>query len=234
MDSLRQVIVRSAVGLALFAVVTAGFIAVTHAFTADRIAEAEKRARSKALLEIIPAAEHDNDLLTDSIEIPPSRLLGTGKPTEAYIAKKDGLPISIILTTVAPDGYSGEIWSIVGIDYEGRVKGARVIAHKETPGLGDKIELRKSDWILSFNGKSLENPETDGWKVAKDGGEFDQMTGATITPRAVVGSIKNALLYFQENRNTLLPRKDVSRNGVAGSDLSFNHKSQQETEHNGG
>ncbi len=204
MNPLFQTIRHNAIGLGLFAMVTAGLIAVTQVSTAERIAESEKRARSAALLEIFPAEEHDNDLLEDSIQIPPSKLLGTSMPTEAFIAKRNGTPVGVILTTVAPEGYSGEIWSLVGIDQEGVIRAVRVISHKETPGLGDKVEIRKSDWVLDFNGKSLHNPEPDGWKVRKDGGAFDQMTGATITPRAVVGSVQNALLFFKENQDTLL------------------------------
>ncbi len=203
MSPLFQTIRHNAIGLGLFAMVTAGLIAVTQVSTADRIAESEKRARSAALLEIFSAQEHDNDLLEDSIQIPPSKLLGTSRPTEAFIAKRNGTPVGVILTTVAPEGYNGEIWSLVGIDQQGAIKAVRVVSHKETPGLGDKIEVRKSNWILGFNGKSLDNPESDGWKVQKDGGLFDQMTGATITPRAVVGSVQKALLFFKENQHTL-------------------------------
>src|SRR5690606_36783917 len=134
----------------------------------------------------------------------PSKLLATSMPTEAFIAKRDGKPVGVILTTVATEGYSGEIWSLVGMDQEGVIKAVRVISHKETPGLGDKVEIRKSDCVLDFNGKSLHNPEPDGWEVQEAGGAFDQMTGVTITPRAVVGTEQNALLLFQENQETLL------------------------------
>lgn len=204
MNGIFRAVTHNAIGLALFAIITAGLIAATHYVTADRIIDAEMRARSAALLEIIPAAEHDNDLLQDVIEIPPNRLLATSAPTQAFIARRNGVPVGIILTTIAPDGYSGEIRSLVGIDHEGKIKGVRVVSHKETPGLGDKIELRKSGWVLDFNGKSLNNPAPERWAVQKDGGEFDQMTGATITPRAVVGSVKNALIFFNENREMLL------------------------------
>lgn len=203
MSTLLQTIRHNAIGLGLFASVTAGLIAITQVSTADRIAEAEKRARSAALLEIFPASTHDNDLLADSIQIPPSKLLGTTTTTEAFIAKRENQPVGIILTAVAPEGYGGEIWSLVGIDSQGGLTGVRVISHKETPGLGDKVEARKSDWIYEFNGKSLENPALESWKVEKDGGAFDQFTGATITPRAVVGSVKNALIFFKENRDML-------------------------------
>lgn len=215
MSSLFQTIRHNAIGLGLFATVTAGLIAVTQVSTADKIAEAEKRARSAALLEIFPASSHDNDLLADSIQIPPSKLLGTRTPTEAFIAKRDNQPIGIILTTVSSEGYSGEIWSLVGIDHQGVITGVRVVSHKETPGLGDKIEARKSNWIYGFNQKSLENPAPEGWKVEKDGGEFDQFAGATITPRAVVESVKNALVFFSENRDMLFSNSSLEQESAA-------------------
>jgi len=111
------------------------------------------------------------------------------------------------LPAIAPNGYTGKIHSIVGIFADGSVAGVRVLQHRETPGLGDKVELKKSPWVLSYNGKSLSDPGTQGWNVKKDGGEFDQFTGATITPRAVVKSVHAALEYFNENRDTLLAAK---------------------------
>lgn len=204
MNEHARAISRGAGALALFALICAGLIAVTHAVTDERIRKAEQRAQTRVLAEVVPAGIHDNDLLDDSIRIPPHPLLGTRAPTTGYVARRGGQPVALILTTVAPDGYSGEIRSIVGIGLDGRITGVRVVSHKETPGLGDKIERRKSDWILAFDGKSLADPAPNRWAVVKDGGAFDQLTGATITPRAVVGSVKNALLYFRDHRDSLL------------------------------
>ena len=203
-ETMLQSIMRAVIGLSLFAIVTAGLIAVTQVGTKDIILEQIKKARSKALLEIVPLSEHNNDMLTDSFWLEATESLGLGVRSEAFIAKQDGVPTTLILPVVAPDGYSGPIRLIVGIDVAGTLKGVRVIKHKETPGLGDKIDLKKSDWILSFEGKSLLNTPSDQWQVKKDGGEFDQLTGATITPRAIVKAVHQALSYFRDHQSTLL------------------------------
>ncbi|OZG72478.1 electron transport complex subunit RsxG [Hahella sp. CCB-MM4] len=204
MTSLGAAIFRGSIGLGLFAIITAGLIAFTQVSTADRIAKAQKQARAKALMEIVPEDSHDNDLLDSAISLAPSPLLGTKEESEAFIATNHGKPVAIILPVVAPDGYTGEINAIVGIRPDGTIQGVRITAHKETPGLGDQIEARKSRWIDNFADKSLDDPGEELWKVKKDGGYFDQLTGATITPRAVVGSIKKALVYFEQNRTILL------------------------------
>lgn len=221
MKALHEQILRGSIGLSIFAVVTAGLIAVTQLGTADRISAEIKKAQSKALLQIIPSSEHDNKLIEDVIALPPSNLLGnTGTDNYAHISRLNGDATGFILPITAPDGYSGAIKMIVGIDRNGNVKGLRVLNHKETPGLGDKIDIKKSPWITSFDGKSLRSPAPDKWKVVKDGGEFDQFTGATITPRAVVNATHRALTYFDENRATIIklatqkPPTDSSQPGA--------------------
>lgn len=196
--SMGQSVSRSMIGLGLFAVITAGLIALTQISTADRIADEEKKARSRALFEIVPVEKHNNDMLSDSFWIDAADLGLTGM-SEAFVAKTDGKSHTLILPVVAPDGYTGPIRLIVGINAKGEIEGVRVITHKETPGLGDKIDIKKSDWITSFDGKSLDNTEAKNWKVKKDGGEFDQLTGATITPRAIVHAVHKALLFYKEN-----------------------------------
>ena len=131
-------------------------------------------------------------------------LLGARQPMPAYVAMKNGQPSAVILQAIAPDGYSGAIQLLVGVQADGRVAGVRVVAHRETPGLGDKIELAKSPWIRSFENRSLSDPEASGWAVKKDRGEFDQFAGATITPRAVVGAVHRALQYFAAHKQELL------------------------------
>jgi len=206
-ETMAQSIIRSIIGLSIFAVVTAGLIAITQVSTKDIILEQIKIARSKALLEIVPLSEHNNDMLADSFWLEATQSLGLGEKSEAFIAKQDGVPTTLILPVVAPEGYSGPIRLIVGIDSSGTIKGVRVIKHKETPGLGDKIDLKKSDWILGFEGKSLLNTSTEQWKVKKDGGEFDQLTGATITPRAIVKALHQALIFYREHQTVLLSTK---------------------------
>ncbi|NIB41918.1 electron transport complex subunit RsxG [Pseudomaricurvus alkylphenolicus] len=188
--------------LGLFALVTAAVLAGTQAGTADRIAQAEREAAQKALLEIVPLERHNNDLLVDTLAVAPQHWeqLGLKNGGKIHLARDHGKAVAAIIPAVAPDGYSGDIKLIVGVNADGSLAGVRVLTHSETPGLGDKVELKKSDWILGFNGKSLSNPIPDGWSVKKDGGEFDQFTGATITPRAVVGQVKRTLQYFAETR----------------------------------
>ena len=204
--TMAKSMLHSIIGLGIFAIVTAGFIALTQLSTADRIEEQIRLARSKALFEISPLDEHNNDLLSDAFTLQ-AQALGLTSAEQAFIAKQDGLPVALILPVIAPDGYTGSIRLIVGIDVSGKIQGVRVTEHRETPGLGDKIDLKKSAWILGFEDKSLSRPGTEGWQVKKDGGEFDQLTGATITPRAIVRAVFRALRYFQENQAALLAQQ---------------------------
>jgi electron transport complex protein RnfG len=188
-------ITRNSVLLGLFAVVTAGMLAAVNESTKERIAQEVRIAQQRALYEIVPQHRVDNDLLMDTQPIPNEfwRELGLPSGGDLHLARHGGDVVALIIPAVAPDGYSGEISLIVGVNRDGSVAGVRVLSHKETPGLGDKLELNKGDWILSFDGTSLQNPQASGWKVKKDGGEFDQFTGATITPRAVVHQVKRVL-----------------------------------------
>ena len=201
---LSRSILRNSVILGLFAVATVGMIAVTQQGTAERISEAQRRVQLSALNEIVPHDQHDNDLLTDSFTVQDRQYLSLSAPAEAYRARQGARVSAVILPVVAPDGYSGRIDLLVGIRADGSIAGVRSVSHRETPGLGDKIDAGKSQWILSFNGKSLSMPIPDQWAVKKDGGQFDQFTGATITPRAVVKAVYQALNYFDEHRAALL------------------------------
>ncbi|WP_166264931.1 electron transport complex subunit RsxG [Marinobacter caseinilyticus] len=202
--AIKRSIIRNALGLGLFAIITAGIIAVTQAVTAERIAEQTRKAEAAALFDIIPERQHDNDLLSDTVTLPPSPLLGTGDIGHGWVARQNDQPVGVILPVMAPDGYSGNIRLLVGIGHDTQVLGVRVTSHRETPGLGDKIELRKSSWVRTFDGRSLGDPAPEQWTVAKNGGAFDQFTGATITPRAVVKAVKKALIYFDNHQGTLL------------------------------
>lgn len=213
MAALAQSIRRSAIGLGLFAVITGGTIAFTQQLTADRIEQQRARAEATALYEIIPETEHDNDLLNDTVTLPASDRIAIQGPVTARVARRDGEPVGLILPAIAPDGYSGDIHLLVGIDLSGEVLGVRVTSHRETPGLGDRIERKKSDWVLSFEGRSLGNPEPRDWNVKKNGGVFDQFTGATITPRAVVKAVQHTLIYFRQNREAILEAAGVTRTG---------------------
>lgn len=195
---------KNALVLGLFAVVTVGVVALVHQFTRERIDIAQREARGRALLELLPAGSYDNHPLDSQVEVFDPKLLGRNEPAAAFVARRQGQATAVILQATAPDGYSGSIQLLVGVSVEGRLLGVRVVAHKETPGLGDKIELGKSDWLHGFDGRSLDNPGEAGWRVKKDGGQFDQFAGATVTPRAVVKATHLALQYFDAHKAQLL------------------------------
>lgn len=189
--------------LAVFAIAATSLVAVTNWITADTIKQQQQMQLQQTLSQVVPQTMHDN-LLFSSCMLLPSQTTVTSKPLPAYLATKEGKPTAIAIETYAPDGYNGAIKIIVGIDINGVVISTRVLEHKETPGLGDKIEVRKGNWIFSFDHKALTDDNQSEWAVRKDGGQFDQFTGATITPRAVVKAVKNTLIYFKENKSTIL------------------------------
>ncbi|MER2526601.1 MAG: electron transport complex subunit RsxG [Candidatus Competibacter denitrificans] len=186
-----------------FATVGTALVAVTYTSTKDIIAEAQRAALEASLNQLVPADRYDNRVVEDQIEVVAPEWLGTDEPVAVYRARKNGQPVALFATPTAPDGYSGPIQLLVGVYADGALAGVRVLAHKETPGLGDGIDEKRSPWILAFAGKSLENPRPDAWKVKKDGGVFDQFTGATITPRAVVKATRKFLDYVRTHREQL-------------------------------
>ncbi len=204
---LGQSISRNSIILGVFALLAAAGLALTNLATQDRISKAERAAKQKALFEIISADQLDNDLLQDIIEIPASthEQLGVDTKQVIYIARRQGQVTALIIPAMAHDGYSGDISMIVGVNRNLTIAGVRVIAHKETPGLGDKIEIKKSQWIVNFNGKSLQAPITSEWLVKKDGGVFDQFAGATISPRAMVKKIREVLEFAQAHPELFEP-----------------------------
>lgn len=189
--------------LAIFACASTGLVAVTHYLTKDQIKQQEQAQLLSVLNQVIPHDLHDNELFS-ACTLVQAEELGTEQAMPAYIAKLNGEPSAIAIEAIAPDGYNGAIKVIVGMKIDGTILGTRVLSHQETPGLGDKIDLRVSDWILSFAGKQVTDSNLDRWKVRKDGGDFDQFTGATITPRAVVKSVKQAVQYVNQNNQALL------------------------------
>ncbi|MEZ9823119.1 electron transport complex subunit RsxG [Shewanella sp. 10N.286.45.A1] len=190
--------------LGLFALLCTGLVAIVNQLTFAKIKQQEQIELSRVLHQIIPDEIHDNELTEHCITIESSEFLGTTKPLPAYIATRNGDGVAIAIETVAPDGYNGNIKIIIGLNQAGEVLGVRTLSHQETPGLGDKIELRKSDWVTKFNGLSVSSEKDKRWHVKKDGGQIDQFTGATITPRAYVKAVKLATLYFNENKQALL------------------------------
>ncbi|MGB1464828.1 MAG: electron transport complex subunit RsxG [Alcanivorax nanhaiticus] len=199
---MRYAITKNAVILSLFAIGTAAALAVTNELTINKVDCNRQQALMRSLNEVMPHDLHDNDLLADRITVT-DPLLGRNEH-HIYRARLADQASGAVLEATAPDGYGGNIALIVGVNVQGTVSGVRVVPpHNETPGLGDSIETKKSDWIYRFDGRSLDNPVAAGWAVKKDGGEFDSFTGATITPRAVVGAVHRALQYFDANRDNL-------------------------------
>lgn len=214
--SLASSISSNSAILGFFAFICTAIIAGTYLGTKDNIIEQQRQAQLKALYQIVPKNQHDNDLLQDNITFE-AEALGHRKSQTLFLARKDSQgaqqPLTLIYPVTTRDGYSGDIDFIIGINIDdASIAGVRVINHKETPGLGDKIDLRKSDWILDFNERRLGDPDIEGWTVKKDGGIFDGFTGATITPRALTLSIANALRYHHQNVDSLLQRFDARVN----------------------
>lgn len=193
--------------LALFAIVCTAIVGIVNELTKDKIKAQEQQQLLTTLHSIIEPSRHDNDITQDCVSFS-SPLLSGSKNKEimqtAYIARKNGVTVAVAMTNTAPDGYNGNIELIIAINMDNSISGVRILKHQETPGLGDKVEHRKSDWITSFNGKQLLSEKDSRWAVVKDGGMFDQFTGATITPRAVVKAVKKATLYFKDHKKSLL------------------------------
>jgi electron transport complex protein RnfG len=206
---------QTAINLVFFAVLGTAVLASTFFMTHDAIVKSEEGEKLKLISQIVPTELFDNDIIQDKLDIKPSELLGTDDVTTAYRARLKGEPSAVVLEFIAPDGYSGKIWMILAVRANGELAGVRVVAHKETPGLGDYIELPKSPWIKGFDGKSRAVYKDADWKVKKDGGQFDYMAGATITPRAVVKAVNKALIYFEQNRDSLfaanVPKKEETK-----------------------
>lgn len=196
--------VSTALTLLLFSVLGAGLLSGAYTLTRPAIQQSELAEKRALISQTLPAGSFDNDLVKEARPLPVDPLLGLKRPGQSYPARQAGKTVAVVLEIAAPDGYSGEIRMLVGIHADGRVAGVRVTAHRETPGLGDYIEIAKNRWITQFDGLSLTSTPVEQWKVRKDGGRFVSMAGATITPRAVVKAVRRALEYFAAHRDELL------------------------------
>ena len=177
-------------------------LAGVHALTREPIAQAERRVALEALGLVLPADRYDNDLLADTVQVQAPAWLGQAV-SEVRRARRAGLPSALVLEATAPDGYAGPITLLVAVAADGRVLGVRVTAHRETPGLGDRIESRRGDWIHGFRGRALGDPAAARWAVRRDGGDFDQFAGATVTPRAVVAAVRRTLEFVRRHGDAL-------------------------------
>lgn len=201
-DRLRGRLAYQGVLLATVALLTSAALSLADRSTAVHIAAAEARDLETSLSQVLPG-RFDNRLLDDSVQVD-----APSGPVTVYRARRDGQVVAVVFR-VGGNGYAGPIDCMLGVDREGRVTGVRVLKHRETPGLGDKIEAGKGPWIHAFAGKSLQGPAPERWAVKKDGGDFDQFAGATVTPRAVVKAVKGGLAVFASERNRLLDDSPV-------------------------
>ena len=219
-DSHSVAMKKAGLSLALFAFISVFFVAITDKLTANKIAENQKAMLLKALNEIIPQDSYDNDLLNNKIIL---KKADTGfiNDTPVYLATQSNQPTTAIFEVTTNNGYSGAITLLVGVNAtDNTITGVRVVKHKETPGLGDKMEIAKTPasktpWVFDFNDKSLSNPKLERWLVKKDGGDFDQFTGATITPRAIVNAVKSTLLYAEENMDNLFSLESLNASVIS-------------------
>jgi len=187
--------------LAVLAAVCTALVAYTYRYTAPIIVANEQEFLERSLQPVIAGIPYTGKLSESTIVIDTPHDLPGKEPVTVYRVFSDDGPVAALFVVTAMDGYAGPIRLLIGIDFRGRLTRVRVLQHRETPGLGDAIDSAKSDWIDQFDGRSLESPPRDGWAIRRDGGQFDQLTGASITPRAVVKAIKSTLLYFETHRD---------------------------------
>lgn len=185
--------------LGLFCLGFGLLLAVTNDIAEEDIAARAVEDKQNSLSQVLPDGIHDNNPVTDTVTLKNAE----GRELTVFLAKKGG-KVTGVAYEIFGSGYAGEIKLMMGVDADGKVLGVRALAHKETPGLGDKIEVKKTDWIERFTGLSLGKPAVERWKVKKDGGDFDQFAGATITPRGVVGAVRHGLEFFVENKSKLI------------------------------
>jgi len=193
----------SGIVLAVVAAVCTALVAVTHRMTAPRIAENQKAYLEQSLRPALANLFYDNDLSESTLLLPPPHGLPGNETATIYRLYSEERPVAAAFVVSARGGYSGPIRLLVAVEYSGELAGVQVLEHNETPGIGDLIEPSRSDWLTQFEGASLEGPPRDRWAIRRDGGVFDQFTGASITPRAVVRAVKETLVYYEANRENV-------------------------------
>ncbi len=214
---------RNGLILAAFALVATSLLMFTQYLTADRIAAQQRNELMRTLSELIPHESYNNDLYGDCTEVTEPKILGSRVAQQVYRARYNGAPVALAVRTTAPDGYSGDIHILVAIAHNGTVLGVRVLEHRETPGLGDKVDPRRSDWILSFTNEQVRGADDSRWQVRRDGGAFDQFTGATITPRAVINAIQRTVVWANEHQHTLFTAPRLCAGSVPETRLKEEH-----------
>jgi electron transport complex protein RnfG len=208
---------KSSLLLGFYALIGVLFVSTVHLLSRDQIAENQRMILQQKWNEVLDVSRYANDLNSDKKNISAEEI-GLQRDAIVYLARdKEGNPVAAIFRVTTMEGYSGAITLLVAVNYADKhLTGVRVVTHKETPGLGDKIEVAKNDWILDFKGKFLTEPEIKTWGVKRDGGEFDQFTGATITPRAIVSVVEDVLIYAHQNMS-LLFKESIQNKGLKES-----------------
>ena len=196
-------IFRTGLTLAAIGAICTTLVAATYQVTKDRIAANDKALLEQSLAPALSGIFFDTGVTESRLVLEPPHELPGNDPAVIYRVFAEGEPVAALFAVTARDGFSGAIRVLVGIEVDGTVTGVRILQHRETPGLGDKIESARSDWVFQFDGRSIGDPAVAGWAIRGDGGEFDQLTGASITPRAVIKAIRDTLLYFDANRDEL-------------------------------
>lgn len=204
--------VRTAAILFVFVIVFTGLLSAAYKWTKPSIDASALEEKMKLLNDVLPAADYDNALIDDTIQLPPTEELGLPESTTIYRARKQGDPVALIFEAVAPDGYAGNIKLLIALRADGNIAGVRVTQHKETPGLGDYIDPRKDKnkagpWINQFVGRSLANTTEKAWRVRKDGGQIDFHAGATISARAIAKAVRKAVQWANGERDRLFLEK---------------------------
>ncbi len=196
-------ILKSGFTLAIIAAVCTGLVAFTWQLTNAHIAANQQAWLERSLQPALSGLVFDNNVTESMITLQPPHGLPGSEAATIYRVYAGDRPVAALFLVTARDGYTGPIRVLVGINVNGSVTGVRVVEHRETPGLGDRIEANRSDWVLQFDGHSLHDPEPGGWAIKRDGGQFDQLTGASVTPRAVIKAIRETLQYFEANADTI-------------------------------
>ena len=198
-----QGVLRTGVTLAVIAAICTGLVAATYQLTEERIAANEKALLEQSLQPALAGLFYDSSVSESRLVLQPPHELPGNDAAFVYRVYAEDDPVAALFAVTARDGYAGPIRILVGVDMAGVITGVRILQHRETPGLGDRIEASRSDWVFQFDGRSMGDPVPAGWALRIDGGEFDQLTGASVTPRAVINAVRDTLLYFDANREQL-------------------------------
>jgi electron transport complex protein RnfG len=208
----EQTIIKTGTTLAVIAAICTTLVAATYQLTKERIVANEKAMLEQALQPALAGVFYDGGVSESRLVLLPPHDLPGSDAALIYRVYAQDKPVAALFAVTARDGFSGVIRILVGVEFDGTITGVRILQHRETPGLGDKIESTRSDWIFQFDGRSMGNPEVTGWAIRNDGGEFDQLTGASVTPRAVIGAIRDTLLYVAEHRDEVFAAESTEDN----------------------